>query len=370
MSNAVRRLAILTRHAYPNYGSLLQAYALQTFLTGIGALAPIVDYIPEGEVGVGLVRSSMKESRLNSSFFGRLFYRLIQAPNYFLMSTRFASFRRAVLTTTRTVHSQMEVLAQAENFDAVIVGSDQVWNRVHGEIDPSYFLESLDSSVERASYAASLGSSGEDNAYLTSLVQRVQQFDHISFREVDARRKLSELGVEGRVDVDPVLLLDRQRWSRFAGPSVTSSSRALVYQLHNDSVGFRKRDLDALCGGMKRDRIVVDSKMLRDRSSRPRYLPRPETFVSMFRDSGLVVTDSFHGTVFSMLFGTPVVVCPPLRGANRVRSLLSSYATSVTNEALCSGAGKVLRVGELDGSALERDRRLSFAYLEDLSNGK
>lgn len=354
-------LGILTRHCYPNYGSFLQAYALSCALRDEGGQSRVIDYVPVDDSPRGLAASSLRESRMNDSLTGRTAFRTIQGPNLAHMARSFRKHQKRHLPLTPTIQTHSEVIDSSRSFDGVIAGSDQVWNTIHGSIDPTYFL--ADVSSRRYSYAASFGSTEVIAQNGSRIKSWLSDFEVVSVRELSAQVQLNELGIDSRVDVDPVLLHDRKYWSDFAGAS-THAQRPyiLVYQLHNTPEFDAK--LSATLTRSRRKsvrRVTLDAKQLiRHRASD--YMASPEKFVSLFQGASEVVTDSFHGTVFSLIFGKPVTVALPARNASRIEDLLRSLG--LTN----SDFGSVLHLdGSMVSEALHKKREASRQYIKRLT---
>ena len=324
MIDKTTRVGIITRHCYPNYGSLLQTYALSTALANAGADVRVVNYVPEDDTPRGLVASSLRESRMAESQPKRLTFRAVQGPNLVYMARRFRAFQNDLLTLTdevRSLHAQSPVW---QGLDTVVTGSDQVWAPIHDKIDPTYFLATSPDTVRKVSYAASLGSArprSADEGRVTDLISKIET---VSVREATSAEYLGEVGIEARVDVDPVLLHDGHFWSKFAGPRTGGGDPyILVYQLHN-TPGF-----DAAVQELSRARklpvrrVTVDAKQL-IRTGKTQYLRPPVEFVRHVRDASAVVTDSFHGSVFSLIFGTPLSAIAPAKHTARMTDLLAT----------------------------------------------
>lgn len=326
----MRTVGIVTRHCYANYGSLLQAKALSDAIEKQGGCAVVVDYIPQNDRMLRLPSASLVESRMNESLFKRVVYYIVQGPILVLAASVFRSFQKKHLRLSNRVADGFDVLSVQPKLDAVITGSDQVWNRIHGKIDPHYFLYGQSfaaTSMHLYSYAASMGSAkphAEDEA---QVLRMVKQLTSLSVREKSCAQYLLDNGISARVDLDPVLLHDSTYWSNFAGQASDSKPYILVYQLHNtdrfDSV------LTAIVARLNLPirRITVDLKQFLKRGQ-VEYLVDPSVFVRRFRDATLVLTDSFHGTVFSLIFGRRLCVVPPNKFSDRNRDLLNSVGLS------------------------------------------
>ncbi|QMT02579.1 polysaccharide pyruvyl transferase family protein [Gordonia jinghuaiqii] len=317
------RVGILTRHCYPNYGSLLQAIALQEALAKSGADVRVVDYVPPSDSRFGLATASLRESRMRNSALRSAAYLAIQGPNYAVMASRFRGFQKKNLRLTRKITAGTDVHAIAEDFDRIVVGSDQVWNVIHGALDEAYFLQPVRDAHKKYSYAASFGSGVPTDDVETRRL--LGDFQSVSVREPSAVPTLNEFGVTVRRDVDPVLLHGRDFWAKFAA-QVKRPARpyVLAYQLHNTSEFTRRAEELCRRTGLPLRRVNVDVKRLVGARGRSHYLVPPENFVALFRDADAVITDSFHGLSFSLMFGRPVYPVLPDKGAARLTDLLQS----------------------------------------------
>lgn len=359
-------IGVLTRHCYPNYGSLLQAMALAIALSEEGGDVRIIDYVPRSDSEQGIVAASLGESRMRGRLLDRAAFVAIQGPNLRRMVRVFREYQQANLTLSPRTDEADGVAAQLSQVDCVVAGSDQVWNTIHGKVDPVYYLASAPPGVKRFSYAASFGTGRLPLHAEPLTLEWIRKLDSVSVREPSAVTALAAHGVQSRVDVDPVLLLGREYWDSFAGePSSEPGSYVLVYQLHN-TPGFQRRaERVAMRRRLPVRRVTADFKQ-RVRHPTSDYLAPPEAFVRLLRDSAHVVTDSFHGTAFSLMFGRPLDVVLPERNSVRLTDIvaavgLSGLISGDQHESDYNGAA-VLR--ELDGM-----RRSSREYLRELVQG-
>lgn len=321
-------VGVLTRHCYPNYGSLLQAHALASALADAGADSTVIDYVPDGDRPLRLAGSSLKDSRMRGNLASRAAFYSIQEPNLGVAALRFRAHQRRLLCLSQTVSNTAGLAEVSVGYDAIVAGSDQIWNRIHGAIDPHYFLNYLAdaSTVARHSYAASFGSDGpapEDEARVLAMIRRL---DSVSVREPSAAARLAASGIDARVDVDPVLLHGSDFWDAFAttrGDHRDTNGTILVYQLHNTPTFDTRLDEVARRHSLPVIRIGMDAKQFCKRG-RFDYLLSPQKFVAHFRDAAFVITDSFHGAAFSLTFGTPLYLIPPEKNVARNLDLLTT----------------------------------------------
>lgn len=283
-----------------NYGAALQAYALQTFLKSCGHEVQIVDYRAAGSVP--WVRKWLAKTP-------RGCVRKWEANRKQFLFERFR--KKHLARTPEVFRSASELRKITGRFDLLITGSDQVWNprwlaQVDGFFD-LYFLTFAGGRTRRVSYAASIGHSGLSTLteeWKTLMAVRMKAMDAISVREqsgVDLVRQLC-----GRTDAvcvaDPTLLLDRGHYERLVGVSVKKESCLFSFLLHG-----LERDADAACQTIAEHLKVniVRCNALKTGIHPGCTLPSPEGWLRNIRDARFVVTNSFHCTVFCLIFHVP-----------------------------------------------------------------
>lgn len=370
-STSARALRVLIR-TLPlrrgNYGGVLQAYALQRAIHQIGAEV-------ETDTSERLALRSLVTSAL-----GRVVTRLTMRPFGYREHERAANrriqeFVDTNLSTTRIFAGNKYVKRRkVAGYSAIVVGSDQVWRAEYGSIG-SYMLDFVpaDSSVRRIAYAASFGTDSPNvsNRELRTLAAR---FDALSVREDSAVQICREVwGVTADRMPDPTLLLRAEEYRALvvASPERAQASAYLAcYVL--DATGWTPSLIDSVARGLS---LAVDSSLMRNEvgqagSTAPR--PGVEDWLRVLADSSAVVTDSFHGTVFSLIFEKPfVVIGNAERGMARFEALLSRLGLESRLVRPCDDDDLSSLVGQVMGSTIdwvhvrtvlgaERDRGLRF----------
>lgn len=366
-----KRIGILTRHCYPNYGSLLQTIALSNALSGNGSEASVIDYVPPSDTVRGLPAASLRESRLRESTLGRVAYLGLQTPNLTAMALRFRRFQRNSLELTDVAHTTEELERVGRPYDAIVVGSDQVWNRIHGQIDPNYYLAGTSEGIQKYSYAASFGSGtipdGEEMRIRTWLTD----FADVSVRESDAVDALANCGIAARRDVDPVILQTRDFWEEYAQRETSEKPTApyiLIYRLHN-TPGFASRVEELKQRTQLNTRFVSVDALKCARALSRDYLVPPQKFVQLIADAACVVTDSFHGTAFSLIFGRPLLSVLPSKYSSRSSSLLKDVGLEHLGVAESEPTPSDLAYDDRKVSALLAELRApSLEYVERLTS--
>ncbi len=310
------RIGILSRHAVPNYGSVLQACALQWALEDLGYDACYLNYRLFRDQPLAAAR---RESGLPAA--------LLRSIPKAVSENRFESMRKRLLSQTSVVHTGDELRTLSGAFDALCVGGDQVWNVLSdGAVDGAYLLDFADADIPRFSYASSLGSGRIAESDRERFSTALSHFDRVSVREVSGVEALAGIGIDSTVVVDPVHLFSVETWEKripFAAPKgLEPGNFILVYNLHPDDE-FRSYLGETLDGSPVP--VVSIRPTLRGSYGRNVFYPEPGEFLWMFRNARCVYTDSFHGTAFSLLFDTPFVEWVPETNNDRNLSLLSTY---------------------------------------------
>jgi len=361
------KIAILTQPLGHNYGGLLQAYALQHHLKAAGHAVETIDDRRKPEVGRVPIGTIMRN-------IGRLVFGRIRS----LPTAQRQADRLANLAAFRDRHLAMSpaILGDAalrdhfrtQRFDAVIVGSDQVWRpRYSPNILNFYldFVEDGDMPIRKLSYAASFGvDSWEYTPELTAQCGRLlQTFDAVSVREASAVTLCREkFGIEPDWVVDPTLLLEPGDYDDLLqdAPGNPHAGGVVAYVLHPSRGKRRIADEVAAALGCEVSVIIPETPLAqipRGEMAAHRY-PGVDSWLRQVRNARFVVTDSFHGTVFAILFNRPfIAIGNPVRGMARFESLLSQFGLAdrlVGPEAAVTPA--MIRA-EIDWDAVNRTRR-------------
>lgn len=306
-----------------NYGTVLQAVATRDALSRYGR--PVfIDYCRPHWTTKGWAMSYMGNASLSVP--ERIVRLMANVPIRHKSSKLFRSFVERELELC----SSAPYLSRGEGLDSdavYCVGSDQTWNiECNYGIDPVYFLTNVPEGYRKISFSASFGrpSLSSEESELTKPL--LSQFDAISVRESSSVSILEAMGLSGTALKDPVLLCRPELWHELAARVPDSNdSYVLVYMLNeNPEMCTFARKLAEREG--IRARIVTFNPLKRAPEGLEGVcLPKPEEWVALFRDASYVVTDSFHGTCFSLLFEHPMIVFDPPKFSVRLKDVLSDF---------------------------------------------
>lgn len=299
-------IGILTFHWATNYGAVLQTYALQTALRKYGAQATVIDYYPK---------------RLKPSFAGCFYTRhqkkIKKNILQYIKEKRIERFRRSRLHRTAYCRDSRKINELENNFDCYICGSDQVWNewfvrKGNKRTDFVYFLDFVPADKIIASYAASFGTAEYPADLLPEVRKNLERFDFLSLRENSGLELVRTLGFENACLVpDPTLLLEKDDYKQLINRNEPKRRRyAFSYILHD-----RENDAKALLEAISENNIDIRSCAAGGISD----------WLSCIYYSDIVITNSFHGIVFSIIFEKPfVAILIKKSGMNdRIITLLS-----------------------------------------------
>lgn len=315
------RVGIVTFHCAYNFGSALQAWALARALGARGHEARVVDYRGRDFDQYRLLQTFSPKALLASL----LFY----GPNRRRRDSfeRFMSERLA-LTVRYGVEDEARMASELpERFDCFVCGSDQIWNLdcTLGPVGP-YFL-SFAGDARRIAYAPSLAhaSFAPENfgpAQREQIAEWLSSFSAVSVREPATAAMFQPLcPVPIETCLDPTLLLGDADYGDITTPVPDAEGTLLVYMLE------RNPELVSYAGRLaRRLGLLVSYVSKRPLSfgvpARNYYGVGPSEFLGLVRGCSAVVTNSFHATVFSLLFGVPFQTFATERSGSRMRGLL------------------------------------------------
>ncbi|MGF2390652.1 MULTISPECIES: polysaccharide pyruvyl transferase family protein [Klebsiella] len=220
-------------------------------------------------------------------------------------------------------------------FNAVVVGSDQTWRPRYSPRIDSFFLDFLSENkkIKKIAYASSFGTDDWEftNEQTAKFSKLLKEFHSVSVRENSAVTLSSEhLGVSPEHVLDPTLLLDRKVYLELI-KDVSSKGRGNVFNYVLDKSQEKKDVIQSVCKLLGKDFFATypehSEKEIRSIKNYAEYIYPPiEEWIRSFYDADFVITDSFHGTVFSIIFNKPFIsIGNERRGKARFTSLLRMF---------------------------------------------
>lgn len=335
----MKKIGIITIVRTNNYGAELQAFALQQKLALLGYKTEVIDFLYFKHRNHKRSKGSdpIVKKRFPSRIKEHILYRIVSPLVEMLMPIfhhktkdrirNFRAFRENNISFSKTYRSQRELYSAKLNYDIFMVGSDQVWNPFSGTSLSPYFLTFAPKDARKISYGSSFGVSEIDDLYKDKYNQYLNNLDKISVREKQAVklvRKLSER--DSTWVLDPTLLLTKEEWSQFELPSKTTDPQIiLLYQLTSSETIVELAQKIHKKTGLPVKRICKRSFLHKKDPNIENILDvGPAQFLSLYSKAVFVVTNSFHGTAFSVNFTVPFfsVISKARNNNSRIESFL------------------------------------------------
>jgi hypothetical protein len=321
------RSAVFTVFRNTNYGAVLQSYASTTFLKRLtGEDVFLIDYIRNQNTNLmhnGLIYYGKHGKKSINKKSIKKFARSITNYEGTVARTKtFSSFIENVLPVFPQKFFTDDKIV-LDGFDYYFLGSDQIWNPdIMKGFHDAYFGITETKPKKIIAYAPSLGKQSFSKDEQAVLVEKLKNIDALSCREVDSCKFLEELtGKEVRCVVDPTLLLDREDWQQISDTNTKLPDKyVLVYSLRFDRQLMKAAQEKANEIGEK---VVLlgTGKGKPDKGIIYKRAFGPAQFITAINKASYVYTDSFHGTVFSILFGKQFVVRANGEKGQRMESL-------------------------------------------------
>lgn len=304
----IMRIGILTFHNAINYGAVLQTYASQLFLSSLGHEVEVIDYhnpyienVYKRRLEISLSPKASVVSLLMCIFNCR-------------RKGKFKRFVACHLQLSKQVFSKEDEML--DRYDLILVGSDQVWNpKQTGGFDEFFWGQFRHKGV-LASWAASFKEGAFEDGDLSKVREYVRAFDGISVREEVLKTYLAPL-TDRPVEVlpDPTLLINRHEW-RGLCHGIEGRGYVLVYAMKDERLVVEKgRQLAERHGLLL---LIINPYVNAKVSVNYKQCLGPEDFLSYIHGARYVVTSSFHGTAFSLIFEKEFY-CVIRRGSTNVR---------------------------------------------------
>lgn len=329
------KIGILTQHLHNNYGGLLQAFALQRFLSEQGHDVLTIDFITDNIGATVNKKSLLTEVRKIIIYFIRKHILRRNIRSVFQESDKVKAnvgkeTKRFVAENVRTTQKltsieQLEYLGSYK-FDAYVVGSDQVWRPRYSPGLSAFFLDFLSDCKEtkRVSYAASFGIDNCDEYSSSELItfsKLLQKFNGVSVREDSAVQLCKKhFDVIAEQVLDPTMLLKKEDYIELVikDKVPASDGNMMVYVLDKSSEKIKIIEQVAKVKG-----LIPFTVMPSDVSG---VYPPVTKWLRGFMDAEYIVTDSFHGVAFSILFNKQfIAIGNENRGIARFTSILKKF---------------------------------------------
>ncbi|GGD03485.1 polysaccharide pyruvyl transferase family protein [Hyunsoonleella pacifica] len=317
------KIGILTFHTPINYGAALQAFALQKYLKAKYPQASVknIDFKTEQHIKEYNILIPFRRNVL--LYLYKQFFVLLRYPSLKRRKHRFENFIKEEFKLTERFRTEEELLQNMPVFDHYIVGSDQVFHPNYKYLEAFYF-NFTKNNAKKTAYAPSFGISSFEKISDDRIKLFLEDFDHLSCRESDGANYISSLlNKDVPVVLDPIFLLSDQQWEEMSSGPLVDEKYIFIYDLNGgyDLLKIankisKETGLKIVCQTQSADHFYKNCTQIYDSG--------PREFISLIKNAEYVVTDSFHGTAFSVLFNKKqfIYVARP-HAAGRIRSIMA-----------------------------------------------
>ena len=297
------KVGVMTFHSANNYGATLQTWALQKVLKDYGLDAGVIHYHPDVIDGLydpmegahGLKRQ-LKKFKIS-----------LKTPESLTRYNKFQNFLTKNFNLIGDYKTYEELCMSDLDLDAYIVGSDQVWNPEHiGGFNPAYYLNFAEKGKKKLSYAASIGGDYIQPKYKEDMSNALSTFTGISVRESSILEAVQELAKEPvKLVLDPTMLLVKEDYEEIKVKSPIKQPYILVYMIEKNTQVMSLANSMSISLGLP----IIQRRPMKGMINElpPFYTADAGEFIGLIEGAELVITNSFHGTVFSILYEKPFV---------------------------------------------------------------
>ncbi|WP_294593310.1 polysaccharide pyruvyl transferase family protein [uncultured Bacteroides sp.] len=314
----MKHVSLITIHVGANFGSILQAIATTKVLEKHNCTVEIVNYIPDRSTLNRLFSTSIKTLRL----FIRMF---ITLPVFLFNRHIYSSFLAKYVRVSEPIYKKDDFVNCCPQANFYITGSDQVWNSKHNEgLDKRYYFDSFPQGTTKIAYASSIGREALEIDEYEEIKKMLATYKAISVREASAKKIIEKMGYEVTHLLDPTFMLDKEAWTHYMSERIINVAYLLVYLPYN--IHDKRTIYQSVRKVAEKNKLKVVAfswHIIPEKyADKTIYFANPGDFLSLVNYADYVVTNSFHGTAFSVNLNKQFIVYLPTGFGTRIKSIL------------------------------------------------
>ena len=313
----MRTVSFITVHVGFNFGSKLQTVATSEILKKLGCIPSCVNYIPPRVTH----RRYWKNAFSNPIKFLR---RLLYFPFLLISEHNFDAYLKKHCKVSKPFYVENNFKENCPLAEFYISGSDQLWNYKHNEgNDTHYFFDGIEGT--KIAYASSIGMTTLPEDYTSYVKHQLSQYKAISVREQSAVELLKKIGINAIQVLDPTFMLNRNEWKPFASKRLVKEKYIFVYLPYNiKDKDLIYRSVRKIAMKKKLKVVSYSDNIIKDKyADQTIYFVNPGDILSLIFHADLVMTNSFHGTAFSINLNKQFWVYMPSNFSTRITSILN-----------------------------------------------
>lgn len=323
------KIGMITFSRSRNYGAVLQTYATYNYLSNLGNKVEIIDYVPKRyDFRKQNIPYLLRGTKWNKNFVTRFLWKNVVYKNLRKNHKLFWEFISNKTNLTSSIYNENDLSIFENSYDVVISGSDQIWNSDFTDDkmpEKPFFLSFVGDKTKKYSYSSSFGKSELSVDEEATVLNLLSRYDYITTRENTGLSIIKNLGLDGKVILDPTLISGSELWNTMCSDRIIKEKYMLFFQIFPNSNRLEKCKKIAEKKGLKLFVIVPNiNDKYRIKGTNVIVLPTVEDWLSYFKYADFIVTDSFHATAFSIMFERQFLVDSNVTYNNRMATLLGN----------------------------------------------
>lgn len=316
----MKKIAFITIHIGANFGSNLQTIATNEVLKKLGCDPVCINYIPPR---VTFKRFSNLGQVSLIRRMARLILKIYYFPLFIINRRIYRIYLEKYCHLSKPIYNSDDFRIKCPQADYYITGSDQCWNFYHNEgYDGHYFFDGIEG--KKVSYATSIGSSELSEEEISIFRKYLSEYKALSVRESSAQQILQNLGFKVEHLIDPTLMLTLNEWQPYMSKRLINGNYLLAYLPYNivdKSLIFKT--IRIIADKMNLKVVTFSWNYTKDKyADKTIRFANPGDFLSLMYYAEIIVTNSFHGTVFSLNLNKVFWVYMPSSFSTRIESIL------------------------------------------------
>ncbi len=358
----IMKIAIVTLVGEYNNGNRLQNYALQQTLKKIMPNAQIET------ININYNCSPVRKIKQIIKNCIKIFIKKYRQPslkNFRIFNKNYIQF------SAKKYDENYNFQKIANDYDFFVTGSDQVWNLNFITKNPDFYFLNFVPTEKKLSYAASIGMNSLDHNQAETIKNYLKTFQQISVRENKAQKMLEDIGLTNiETHLDPTLLLTKEEWNLVAKKPIYElpNKYILLCMLGTISDEYRQK--------IKEISVINQIPIINmfDKNTKGISESGPSEFVYLIKNASLVITDSFHATVFSLIYKTPIIHASRLgvqvfqNMTSRMKNLEDLFKIKLfeLNNINVKNQNYLTPPSQEIDSVIDKERKKSLDYLQNI----
>lgn len=310
-------IAYITVHVGENFGSNLQAIATAEAIKRTGNKPLLINYCP-----TRVTRKQYWKVAFSNPI--KFIWRIIYAPVFYKNLHIYEGFLARYCEMTLPIYDNDNFSHVCPHADVYMTGSDQVWNSIHNRgLNKRYYFDGING--KKVSFSSSFGAEKLPQEEYKEVKSMLSEYYLISVREDSAKKIVESMGLEAEHLIDPTFMLNKEDWQKYATDRKFDRPYLLMYTPYNivnkkllyktARTIAREKKLDIITFSWNMGGESLADKVIRFAS--------PGDFLSLMNNAEFVITNSFHGTAFSINLNKQFLVYMPSEFGTRIKSILA-----------------------------------------------